>query len=225
MPISYLCCWIIQEKESRDWSWGKCSCKKCFRTILYKKTLAAQSHQQNWKLEKDAAQRKKRDQNFYLIDFVRDNLKSAGDFLKNQLSNFHVYRRKGTHKSALGISGRTQPLFLLYCVLGINYFILIISLHLSAMTFSFLQAFHQCENTAGDILLPFFRYSILFWKKYPSKGYFFFLWGDISKSKISGSVGWVIPWPFQDVLVTSISVCQMLIILQRKQLYIAAPLQ
>lgn len=128
------------------------------------------------------------------------------------------------HWAEASISGRSQPLFLLYFVSGINYFILIILLHSSAMTFSSLQAFHQCENTGGNTLLPFFRYSILFWKIISIKR-ILFLWGDISKSKIGGSVGWIIPWPFQDVLVTSISVCQMLIILQRKQLYIAAPLQ
>lgn len=118
---------------------------------------------------------------FYLIAFIRNNLKPAGDFLRNPLSNFLVYMRKGTHKSTLGISGRTQPLFLLYSVLGINYLVLIISLHPSAETFSFLQAFHQCENTAGNILLLFFRCSILFWKKNINQKDIIFMRGYIKK--------------------------------------------
>lgn len=171
MPISYLCCWIIQEEESRDWSWGKCSCKESFRTGSYKNFSCPKSSAE-LRVRKGCPTNKKDFFFFcffYWIPLIRNNLKAAGDFLKNQIFLF-VW---GTHKSALDISGRIQPLFLLYCVLSINYLILIVSLYPNAVTFFFLHAFHQCENTAGNILLPLFRYSILFWKRYPSKDIFY----------------------------------------------------
>lgn len=172
MPISYLCCWIIQEEESRDWSWGKCSCKESFRTGSYKNFSCPKSSAE-LRVRKGCPTNKKEIffLSFLLNSFNKEQFKSSWRF--PQKSNFPVCMRKGTHKSALDISGRIQPLFLLYCVLSINYFILIVSLYPNAVTFFFLHAFHQCENTAGNILLPLFRYSILFWKRYPSKDIFY----------------------------------------------------
>lgn len=155
--------------------------------------------------------RGKRDTTFFhLIAFDEWKTKASQDFPEESTAKYSCLHEEITYVMALGISAKTHPLFLLYCILGINY-----STAPQCSDFLLLESFYQWEKKLLEIFCFSFSVTVLCSVKKSIKR-ILFLWGDISGSKLSWTQLYCwrnYSFALKVVFVTFISVHQMLIIL------------